>query len=387
MYECLFGRPPFSGDTFFAIALAHSSDELQVPQRTADGVEVPTPMVQCLTKALAKTPEGRFASLAKLSEMLSRIERNPNLSLPAEELLQVSKPEKRQRKQSKPVIAAVLLVLGLAAMSYLWIQRETGLRDLRRQLTLAKECAQQENYLKAEQHIEGAFSLAKAKGISESEITDTVYAICSSAFRDWRNVPRQQWTSVGRITLHTVKLLHEREGEDVNAMRLVVKAFERLATGSEHGKLPINDTTPIVEELLDNSVVNDDYSRLWHQPVLTSYSSDLGKLAHGYVLAAHKPGLDAETQHKYLLTAQGRLLKALWLGEKDYIRAPLTQQLEQNEWLGDVHTQLGKHAEAKKNYDEMRRLRKLLMKDALIRSFRCTIGGACAFTEVFLVRS
>ncbi|GLY97717.1 serine/threonine protein kinase [Actinoplanes sp. NBRC 103695] len=62
-YHCLAGRPPFDGDNALQVALMHLEDE---PAPLPD--EVPAPVRQLISRAMAKHPDDRFTSAADFAE-------------------------------------------------------------------------------------------------------------------------------------------------------------------------------------------------------------------------------------------------------------------------------------------------------------------------------
>src|SRR6185503_18146590 len=68
LYEMLTGAPPYTGDSARAVIGQHVT--APVPNVRAMRPEVPAAIGTVLAKALAKTPEARFASAAELATTL-----------------------------------------------------------------------------------------------------------------------------------------------------------------------------------------------------------------------------------------------------------------------------------------------------------------------------
>jgi serine/threonine-protein kinase len=62
-YHCISGRPPFEGDNALQVALRHLEDD---PEPLPD--EVPAPVRQLISRAMAKKPYERFASAAEFAD-------------------------------------------------------------------------------------------------------------------------------------------------------------------------------------------------------------------------------------------------------------------------------------------------------------------------------
>ena len=101
-YECLVGRPPFSGDTPHDLMMAHLSDVPQPVGRLRDGV--PPALAALIMRCLAKRPEDRPASAHVLLQALDLFA-TPSLGTPA-----VSEPDTRKR------MLAILVVLIVGAV-------------------------------------------------------------------------------------------------------------------------------------------------------------------------------------------------------------------------------------------------------------------------------
>jgi eukaryotic-like serine/threonine-protein kinase len=69
LYEALTGRPPYTGDTPVAIVMAHA--QAPVPDLAAAGVGVPPDLARTITRALAKSPDERFASAEEMARAVA----------------------------------------------------------------------------------------------------------------------------------------------------------------------------------------------------------------------------------------------------------------------------------------------------------------------------
>jgi serine/threonine-protein kinase len=67
-YELLAGRPPYSGDNLMAVAMRHVNDP--VPSIRAQRPDVPEQVDAALSKAMAKLPDDRYASMEELTAAL-----------------------------------------------------------------------------------------------------------------------------------------------------------------------------------------------------------------------------------------------------------------------------------------------------------------------------
>ncbi|MBO0684017.1 MAG: serine/threonine protein kinase, partial [Candidatus Dormibacteraeota bacterium] len=72
LYECVTGRPPFTGANHLAVIYRHSHDP--VPPLPDD---VPGPLAQAIMRSLAKKPEERFPNAAALETALAEIPAEP----------------------------------------------------------------------------------------------------------------------------------------------------------------------------------------------------------------------------------------------------------------------------------------------------------------------
>ncbi len=71
LYECLTGKPPFSGDSIVSLRLAHRDGER--PAATSQNAELPTAIDAVLARGMAKSPQGRHRSARELTDDARRV--------------------------------------------------------------------------------------------------------------------------------------------------------------------------------------------------------------------------------------------------------------------------------------------------------------------------
>jgi predicted Ser/Thr protein kinase len=115
VYELLAGEPPYSGDSFVAVAMQHVGDP--VPGITLVRPDVPLRVDAALRRAMAKDPDDRFASMG---EFVTELEgclvalAEPDAErtvVAAPAVAPRSRPQARRRRRSP----LVLLLVGIAA--------------------------------------------------------------------------------------------------------------------------------------------------------------------------------------------------------------------------------------------------------------------------------
>lgn len=80
LYEMLCGHPPFTGTNAIAVALQHVTTPPTRPRIIQPGI--PKPVEQIVMRALAKSPEDRFATAAEMIEALDSLDLGPDDALP-----------------------------------------------------------------------------------------------------------------------------------------------------------------------------------------------------------------------------------------------------------------------------------------------------------------
>lgn len=121
LYELLAGRPPYSGDSFVAVAMRHVHDA--VPSVAAERPDVPVRVDSALQRAMAKDPRDRFTSMdafvAELEQCLAA------LGDPDADRTVIMRPEPKPRPARRPtaprrrrsLLAPALALLIAAAIA------------------------------------------------------------------------------------------------------------------------------------------------------------------------------------------------------------------------------------------------------------------------------
>jgi predicted Ser/Thr protein kinase len=117
LYELLAGAPPYSGESFVAVAMRHVNDP--VPSIGTVRADVPVRLDAALRRAMAKDPTDRFASMDELvAELEACLE---GLGRPDSDhtAIMAAAPARRPRPRARRSRRAPLLVLafGLAAIA------------------------------------------------------------------------------------------------------------------------------------------------------------------------------------------------------------------------------------------------------------------------------
>jgi predicted Ser/Thr protein kinase len=124
MYELLAGEPPYSGDSFVAVAMRHVNDP--VPSISLVRPDVPLRADAALQRAMAKDPDDRFESMgefvAELGACLAGIgdldaERTVISAPPVQPR---PRPKRRRRRPVAPLVAVLVLLaaVGVGAAVY-----------------------------------------------------------------------------------------------------------------------------------------------------------------------------------------------------------------------------------------------------------------------------
>jgi eukaryotic-like serine/threonine-protein kinase len=124
VYELLAGDPPFSGDSFVAVAMQHVSGP--VPSIAARRPDVPLRVDAALQRAMAKDPDERFQSMGELVAELTACvatlgdtddERTVIVAPPV-----APRPQRARRRRRRPsplvVVVVALAAVGVAAGAY-----------------------------------------------------------------------------------------------------------------------------------------------------------------------------------------------------------------------------------------------------------------------------
>jgi eukaryotic-like serine/threonine-protein kinase len=132
LYELLAGEPPYSGDSFVAVAMRHVNDP--VPSISLVRVDVPLRVDAALQRAMAKDPDDRFQSMSdfvvELGACLAGLgdvdtERTV-ISAPAMQPRAQARPKRRRRRFS-PLAAVLVLVAAVGVgVGVYYLVRDSG---------------------------------------------------------------------------------------------------------------------------------------------------------------------------------------------------------------------------------------------------------------------
>jgi eukaryotic-like serine/threonine-protein kinase len=118
LYELLAGQPPYTGDSFVAVAMRHVNDP--VPSVTAARPDVPLRVDAALRRAMAKDPDDRFQTMdelvAELSACLEGLgdlddDRTVIVAPPVEPR---ARPRRRRRRRWSPLVVLLVAVAAVA---------------------------------------------------------------------------------------------------------------------------------------------------------------------------------------------------------------------------------------------------------------------------------
>ncbi|MBV9412720.1 MAG: serine/threonine protein kinase [Acidimicrobiia bacterium] len=135
LYEMLCGRAPFTGDTDMAVAYQHAhADPPKLRQLRPD---VSRRLEGIVLKAMAKSPEQRFATAADMRTALLSVPFEPDeddddltTSMFARDVPAAPANAVARRRWIVPLVLAVIVVVVLGTVSYLFWQSSTGKRLL-----------------------------------------------------------------------------------------------------------------------------------------------------------------------------------------------------------------------------------------------------------------
>ena len=131
LYEMLLGRPPFTGDTDMAIAYQHA--HVDPPKIRPLRPDVSRRLESVVLKAIAKSPEQRFATAADMRVALLNVPFEPDDE--DEDIttamfvrdVPTSAPYTRTRRSwMVPAVLAAVVVVVLGTVAYLFWQSQTG---------------------------------------------------------------------------------------------------------------------------------------------------------------------------------------------------------------------------------------------------------------------
>ena len=115
LWELLAGAPPYTGESFLAVAMRHVNDP--VPSISSVRPDVPPRLETALRRAMAKDPADRFGSMnefvAELQACLTGLGRPDSDRTAIMRVPAATTPRRRRRRKPRPLLA---LLLGLAAI-------------------------------------------------------------------------------------------------------------------------------------------------------------------------------------------------------------------------------------------------------------------------------
>jgi serine/threonine-protein kinase len=135
LYEMLCGRTPFAGETDVAVALKHVTTTPLSPRQVRSGI--PRPLEAVVLKALAKSPDDRFATAGDMQSALLSIELGPDDAEPMV-VRDPTPPEgapaltfrESERSWLYPVALIVVAAVTLGIIGVLFARTDTGKRIL-----------------------------------------------------------------------------------------------------------------------------------------------------------------------------------------------------------------------------------------------------------------
>ena len=118
LYELLAGKPPYTGESFVAVAMRHVNDP--VPSIASVRADVPVRLDAALRRAMAKDPAARFASMdevvAELEACLEGLGRADSDQTAIMAAAPASRARPRARRRRRRLAPFFTLVLGLAVI-------------------------------------------------------------------------------------------------------------------------------------------------------------------------------------------------------------------------------------------------------------------------------
>jgi serine/threonine protein kinase len=117
LYELLTGELPFSGDNFVAVAMQHINEI--APRVSAKRPDVPPRVDAAVARALAKSPQDRFATMAdfgrELEACLEELRSGGDATMVIPPQAAAPAPAGVRRRRRRVPLTAIVLVVGLAA--------------------------------------------------------------------------------------------------------------------------------------------------------------------------------------------------------------------------------------------------------------------------------
>lgn len=130
LYETICGRPPFAGGTDMAIALQHLSATPRSPRQVRAGI--PRSLDAIVLRAMAKSPEARYATAAELESALLSVQLGPEDTVvdarpePAPPAAGMPTFAQSERSWLVPVVLIVVLAVTLGVVGVLFARTDTG---------------------------------------------------------------------------------------------------------------------------------------------------------------------------------------------------------------------------------------------------------------------
>ena len=136
LYEMLCGRPPFVGDTDMAIGIQHLDRKPLSPRQVKAGI--PKPLEAIVLRAMAKSPDDRYASAAAMQSALLSVDLRADDAVPMivrddtppRGIPQTQTFAQSQRSWLVPTVVIVLVSVALGIVGVLFARSDTGQRLL-----------------------------------------------------------------------------------------------------------------------------------------------------------------------------------------------------------------------------------------------------------------
>jgi len=131
LYEMLSGRPPFTGDTDMAVAYQHAHAE--PPKLRQLRPDVSRRLESVVLKAMAKAPDQRFATAAEMRAALLSVPFEPDedddditTAMFVRDAPAATHAARHRRSWLEVVVLAIVVVIVLGTVAYLFWQSQTG---------------------------------------------------------------------------------------------------------------------------------------------------------------------------------------------------------------------------------------------------------------------
>lgn len=266
MYECLFGMPPFTGDSFLDIAIKQTESPALVPDHLPDGRPTPVGLKSLLLRTLDKRPDKRIPDGHDLHNWIVLVHSQPNVvpeplkqTIRRHSFFSFASKIPRIRIPSKVVasgIALMLPILLLLRLSYdETVHREHSEEIMHKNLREANFNCRQEHFAEARANLQYAQQqvvkfpeLQTEMGIG---VTEAVTAMCL----------RNEDPSESTLWLLSMATKVPFNSQDQRALNRQLAFYCRLVTSADwlyeaNGNNPIylqyiDDTAPELVYFLD----------------------------------------------------------------------------------------------------------------------------------------